>query len=201
MPADESSIEASSSGPACVLVSGGVDSAACVQLLKSQGFAVTALHIDYGQLAASDERRAAECVCKYYGVPIHFASWTGIQGRGAGEVVGRNAFFIFAALMELPQDGLLVLGVHSGTPYFDCSSDFLSSVQGLLNGYSNGRVQIVAPFLHWDKRQIWELCIERGVPLEVTYSCERGGTPPCGTCLSCKDRKALDALANVNDSA
>lgn len=186
---------------ACVLVSGGLDSAACLEFMKSKGFDLTALHVDLGQAAASEEKRAAQNLCNHYGIPIQFARWLGDSDRGSGEIVGRNAFLIFAAVMECPSDGLLVIGIHSGTSYFDCGTEFVSEIQNLLSGYSNGRTQVLAPFLTWDKRQVWEFCVARNVPVELTYSCERGGNPPCGSCLSCKDRKALDALANLNHSA
>lgn len=200
MPFTNSSTE-SDVARACVLVSGGMDSAACLELMKSKGFDLSAIHIDLGQAAAGEESRAAQNICDHYGVPIQFARWLGGSDKGTGEIVGRNAFLILAALMECSSDGLLVIGIHSGTSYFDCGAEFVCDVQRLVSSYSNGRTQVLAPLLTWDKRQVWDFCVARNVPVELTYSCERGGNPPCGTCLSCKDRKALDALANLNHPA
>jgi 7-cyano-7-deazaguanine synthase len=45
-----------------------------------------------------------------------------------------------------------------------------------------------APFATWTKQDIIAYCRTRNVPVHLTYSCERGTEPPCGTCLSCKDR-------------
>ena len=112
-----------------------------------------------------------------------------------GEILGRNAFLIFAAvLVSRLKPQIIALGIHEGSSYYDCSEGFLGDIQTLVNGYTAGRIRIAAPFLKWDKPTIWEFCKMIGVPVDSTYSCERGGVPPCGSCLSCKDRGALFAL-------
>ena len=55
-------------GEAWVLLSGGIDSAACLQLLVSQEQKVTALHVDFGQPAAKQERCAVDRLAKHYNV-------------------------------------------------------------------------------------------------------------------------------------
>ena len=90
--------------------------------------------------------------------------------------------------------GIIAIGIHEGPPYYDCSEGFLRSIQTLVDGYAAGRIKIAAPFLKWGKPIIWEFCKKVGVPVDSTYSCEKGGGHPCGTCLSCKDREALSAL-------
>lgn len=178
-----------------VLLSGGIDSAACAAFYRQPQFRVEGVFIAYCQAAADRETEASRAVAQYYGIPLQTFTWSSSRSKGAGEVVGRNAFLIVGAAMELEDaTGIIATGIHSGTRYYDCSASFLKSLQGIIDGYTGGRLRIAAPFLDWDKRLIWEYCIANGVPLALTYSCERGTIPTCGTCNSCRDLEALRAL-------
>lgn len=177
-----------------VLVSGGVDSAACIDFYVRQGFRVDALHVDYGQLAAAREFDAATAIASHYGIRLRFIRLVGSRPKPASELLGRNALLVFAALMEIEAPAaILALGIHSGTPYYDCSSSLIAAVQSIIDGQCNGRIRIAAPFLKWTKREIWDYCLAHQVPIDLTYSCERGLDPPCGICLSCRDMEALRA--------
>ena len=179
---------------AWVLLSGGIDSTACLHLQRSQGFQTLGIFVDYGQPAVELEREAVSAVSKHYGIVVEQVTHRSCRKATseAGEITGRNSFLFFSALMHIGEEaGLLACGIHSGTPYFDCSPEFVRTVQEIFDGYCDGRVQISAPFVAWDKRQIWEYCIAEGVPLEWTYSCERGLKQPCGDCRSCRDLEAL----------
>jgi 7-cyano-7-deazaguanine synthase len=112
-----------------------------------------------------------------------------------GEIPGRNAFLVFAAVLARgAEPGIIAIGIHEGTQYYDCTEGFLKSIQIVLDGYAAGKIKVAAPFLNWGKQIIWEFCKKVGVPVNSTYSCEKGGVHPCGKCLSCKDREALSAL-------
>ena len=177
-----------------VLISGGIDSAACVDFYQRQKLDVRGLHVSYGQPAAKQESVAAAALANYYRIPLTQISMLGARSKSETEFLGRNALLLFTALLELDaRSAILVLGVHSGTPYYDCSSSFLSAVQAIVDGQCNGRIRIAAPFLEWTKKQIWYYCLEHRVPLELTYSCERGLDQPCGICLTCRDLEALRA--------
>lgn len=176
-----------------VLLSGGIDSAACLVFYRDRGFDVDARFVDYGQLAATQEARAAAQIAAALRVPLSTFTWSGGQAKGAGEILGRNAFLLCAALLELGEaQGILALGVHSGTDYWDCSPGFLRAAQAILDGYASGRVRVAAPFLDWTKDQVFGYARGR-VPIELTWSCELGGAAPCGTCRSCRDVEALRA--------
>ena len=175
-----------------VLVSGGMDSAACIDFYHRQGLAVSGLHVSYGQLAASREVASARAIAQHYRIPLTIISIVGARRKSDGELLGRNAFLLFVALMELDApSGILAVGIHSGTPYYDCSSSFLTTIQSILDGQCNGRIRVAAPFADWTKKEIWDYCLEHRVPAELTYSCERGLDQPCGVCLSCRDLEAL----------
>ena len=45
-------------------------------------------------------------------------------------------------------------------------------------------------FIDFDKRDVCAFARKAGVPLDLTFSCERTSDTPCGECLSCRDREA-----------
>lgn len=175
---------------AYVLLSGGIDSAACVAYYTKKDIRVQAVFVDYGQKAAQRESAAALAVAEHYEVELHTLDFRGNRPKAVGFVPARNAFLIFAAVMELEiNSGLLAMGVHAGAAYWDCSAEFAASAQRLLTGYTDGSVQLDFPFLDWVKSDILQFCMTSGVPVELTYSCEVGGDPPCHCCASCKERE------------
>lgn len=179
---------------AIVLLSGGIDSAACAYFYKEQGFLVESLFINYGQPAAIKEERAAGEIASYLSIPIKQLSLSGACHKVKTEVGGRNAFLLFAALMEFSgSSGTIGIGVHAGTTYYDCTKDFLSQTQKLFDGYNAGCIQIGAPFVSWSKYDIWKYYRQTGMPEHLTYSCELGLQQPCGSCLSCQDLEKLYA--------
>jgi 7-cyano-7-deazaguanine synthase len=174
-----------------VLLSGGLDSSTALLMALTRGERVGALFVDYGQNAASEEHAASERIALEFGVPHAVATVRGID-IPEGELMGRNAFFVLLALMTVNPPAAIVLGVHQGTHYWDCSRDFLARMQALLNGYGAGAIQLMAPFAALDKSAIHALAREHDFDLRLTYSCERAGGP-CGDCLSCKDMAKLAA--------
>ena len=179
-------------GRAVVLMSGGIDSAACAHLYLSQRVAVEALFVDHGQAAAVPENRAVEAMTAYLRIPLRRIAVKGVDRSGVGEMVGRNAFLISVALYSSGgQPGLIGLGIHSGTPYFDCSETFAKSISTLVSEQTDGRVTVDAPFISWRKSDIYSYFRTSQLPITLTYSCQAGGDSPCGLCVSCRDRRAI----------
>lgn len=177
-----------------VLLSGGMDSAACVDFFCELGRHQMALFIDYQQPAALQESTAAAAIAEYYGIPLAKLRLDGSIRKTEGLISARNAFLLATAMLERPASVTgIAIGVHSGTAYADCSPAFIAATQKVFSFYSDGRVQVVAPFIGWSKAEIWAYCRSRSVPVELSYSCEAGGIKPCGRCLSCLDREALNA--------
>lgn len=180
------------SNDAVVLLSGGIDSAACAWLLRSQGYRVRNLFVDYGQGAARYERRSAEAISNSLGFDLDCISVSTQSEFGAGEVVGRNVFLVFAGLLSSQlNQGVIALGIHSGTSYYDCSTAFAQSTDRLLAEHTDGRVRLLTPFLTWSKKNIFDYYKHSGLSVDLTYSCEAGVMPPCGRCLSCRDRSTI----------
>lgn len=177
-----------------VLLSGGIDSTSCLAYYLGEGFHAKALFVDYGQIAAKKERRAAKSVSAHFGVPLKVVRLNGVSKKGPGLIIGRNAFLLLTALLDFPLNaGTIALGIHSGTRYRDCTALFVRKMQGIFDICTAGTTQIGTPFLRWGKGDVWTFARSRNVPLRLTYSCERGLSQPCGSCNSCLDLEALRA--------
>ncbi|WP_436626165.1 7-cyano-7-deazaguanine synthase [Sorangium sp. So ce136] len=164
-------------------------------MYRHRSASVSALFVDYGQPAAAQEHAAGNRVALHYEVPLVAVGCHGLGRVGAGYVRARNALLLQIALAAAPFDaGHIAIGLHAGTPYADCSPSFVVEMQRCFDIYCDGKIRVVAPFLDEDKPAIVAFCHDRGVPIDLTYSCERGTTPACGACLSCLDRKALNVF-------
>jgi 7-cyano-7-deazaguanine synthase len=177
-----------------ILMSGGLDSYACAHFMQNEGHDVEGLFIDHGQLAAYFENSAAAKIAALLRIPLSTLKITGGAEFGMGELIGRNAFLIDAALfLSKRRSGLIVIGIHGGTSYYDCSPPFLARMNELIGEQTNGTVKVLAPFLDWTKREIFEYAKLVGLNLTLTYSCEKGMENGCNECASCADRKVLNA--------
>ena len=175
-----------------VLASGGIDSTACLFYYRELGHDVEALFVDYGHPANPAEYEYIDALCKRYKFPLGLLKLSGATIDSQWEIRGRNAFFIIAALMARPTFmGLLSLGIHGGSPYYDCGQKFVQLMENLITDYTKGTVQLDLPLMEMDKATIIHYCRLHKVPLELTYSCQAGKVPPCGSCPSCRDRIAF----------
>lgn len=178
---------------ATVLFSGGVDSTACIHLLARDGYEVRGIFVDFGQAARVQERAAVQRLSKLLKIPLDIINVLAPEKFGVGELLGRNAFLIFAAiLLGRCERGILTLGIHSGTTYFDCSPGFVDRITPLVEECTGGQLTFVAPFLHWSKDDVYSYYASTGIALEETYSCEAGGQIACGMCPSCRDRERFE---------
>lgn len=96
------------------------------------------------------------------------------------ESVGASAVFIAANAVD-----------YSGYP--DCTPVFIEAFQrvvdlGTVAGRKDGLIKIEAPLVNMTKGQIVQEAVRLGVPLELTWSCYRGGEKACGKCDSCRLR-------------
>ena len=179
-----------------VLLSGGLDSAACLKFYLDLGRPTSALFIDYEQAAAEREYIASKAIANHFNIELLNVSFNGLTNKKQGLINARNAFLLSAALMESPNNiSTIALGVHSGTNYQDCSTDFILKMQMVYDLSATNPVHIAAPFIDWSKSDIWKYAINNDVPVNLTYSCELGLKSACGKCLSCLDMEALREYA------
>jgi 7-cyano-7-deazaguanine synthase len=179
-------------GNILLLLSGGLDSMACGHFLKSRNYCVETLFINYHQKAADEELLAASEIAKCLDLKLNTVVLEHSSQFIQGEIQGRNAFFISTALM-LAHSGItsIAIGIHDNTPYYDCSNAFLKRMDDLVSEYTSGRIRLIAPFITWNKQDIFNYCKQEQLPHYLTYSCENGGKEKCGRCLTCKDLEAL----------
>lgn len=182
----------SGSCEAIVLFSGGIDSLACIHLLRSRNLTVSGLFVNYSQAAGKQEELAVAMLSQLLSIQVCHLRMDGFGCFSAGELPGRNSLLISAALFASRRRSCLIgMGIHSGTGYYDCSQQYLDSMNMLVSAQSDGHVSIVAPFLNWTKQDIYDYAIAERLPIAHTYSCENGTHPTCGLCASCRDRKVL----------
>ena len=185
---------------AVVLVSGGLDSATCLAIARSEGFRCYALSFAYGQRHAA-ELRAAESVARTLGAAQHrvmnidLAAFGGsaltdpridVPEQASGGipvtyVPARNTVFLSLALAWAEVLGArdIFIGVnavdYSGYP--DCRPEFIAAFEQLANLATRagvegaGRIRIRTPLIELSKAAI----IRRGTALGVDY----GATISC----------------------
>ena len=118
-------------------------------------------------------------------------------------VPGRNVVFTSIALSFAEAEGAekIIVGwdLEEAATFPDNSKEFLDAFNRLLEIGSLDDVQIEAPLIHMNKEEIVKLGDKIGAPINISYSCYRGGEEHCGVCESCMRRKRAFELAGVED--
>jgi len=119
-------------------------------------------------------------------------------------VPARNTIFLSIALAyaEVIDADVIFYGAncidYSGYP--DCRPEFIDAFNNLAKwgtkkGVEGKTIEIEAPFLFYNKKDIVKTALNLGVPIEETWSCYDDGDEPCGRCDSCIIRqKAIDEV-------
>ena len=79
---------------AFILLSGGIDSLACVNFYKALDYEVECIFCDYGQPAAISEKQASQKIAAYCNVTYKIIEVKNINIPKFGEICGRNALQI-----------------------------------------------------------------------------------------------------------
>ncbi|MEI6297661.1 MAG: 7-cyano-7-deazaguanine synthase QueC [bacterium] len=109
-------------------------------------------------------------------------------------VPGRNSVFLSMAMScaETENAEAIFIGAnildYSGYP--DCRPEYLQGLgeamkSGTRAGVGGWKVEIKAPLIRLNKKDIVLLGQKLGVPFETTWSCYAGGDKPCGACDAC----------------
>ncbi len=174
----------------CVLTSGGIDSTACIAYFLARGNLVEALCADYGQPAARAEAESAKRIAAHFGVRLMEVRLKGIPWHCGGEpreYPARNLTLAALALNGSQDNALIALGIHAGSRFPDCSEEFVERLDALMSFLSEGRIRFDCPFVSWAKLDVARWADAVGIPWHLTYSCERGTTPPCEECTKCRE--------------
>ena len=118
-------------------------------------------------------------------------------------VPGRNLVFtsIATSFAEAEDAEIIIVGwdKEEAVTFPDNSKKFLNSFNKTIAIGSKGDVEIKAPLIEFNKKDIVELGKELDVPMELSYSCYDGGSIHCGICESCIRRKRAFIEAGIED--
>ena len=200
-----------------MLLSGGIDSATCLYLMRT-GHAVRALTFEYHGIA-DKELRSAKAIAAEAGVVEHRLVRLP-DLREAADIPGarfpglpltyiplRNSIFysIAAGYAEETGAGSIVGGHNrddSGV-FRDVSPEFFTTLERAFWAGSailrRNRTRIVRPLKNRTKVQVVRLAASLKVPLELTWSCHRDGNEHCWKCDGCSSRRESFAKAGVKD--
>lgn len=213
---------------AVCLLSGGMDSSTLAYMAKSRGYAILALHLNYGQRTERKERKSAKKIASllnaeaFVEINLDYFSTFGASSltdkRIAVErfdpvrasipntyVPFRNAnlLSIATSFAEARGADAIFIGVQSldYSGYPDCRPQFIEAFQKVINlgTRETTKITLFAPFINMSKTDILQEGIRLGVPYEHTWSCYRNEKKACGTCGSCHFRKeAFAALGRLD---
>lgn len=206
----------------CVLLSGGMDSAAALHFALEQtakgGGTVVAVAFSYGQPHRDAELWAACTIANRRGVPMSVVLLpdlpklnpeAGHDDRGISKafVPGRNMLFLCRAAAECARPGVpmtLVIGANSddAAGFPDCRPEFFKGAQKALRAAFAGvcDIDIRTPWVGATKSGILRWAQTRPAALEDirdSVSCYRGTR--CGQCDACTLRARAFAEVGLED--
>jgi len=194
---------------AVILLSGGMDSAVTLYIAKKRGYEVKCLIFDYGQRHKKEidfaKKLAKRTRSKYLALKVRLP-WRGSalldkalkvpeykESRGIPitYVPGRNTIFISFALSFAEAIGAKVIFIGANardfSGYPDCRPLYFKRFNELVKKATKSKgIKIEAPILYKTKQEIVAIGKRLGVPLELTWSCYKGGKRPCGRCDACR---------------
>ncbi len=198
---------------AIILLSGGLDSLVSLGLAMDKYNVDLALTFDYGQKSAEQEIEQSAKICAHYGINhkvikldwlkeiTHTALVSDAElPQEANEdsmkavwVPNRNGLFlnIAASYADDGQDtegySTIIFGANAdeAKTFSDNSADFVEKINAEFELSTLKKPKVVAPLLNFSKDDIVKIAIEKQIPLELAYSCYRGGQRHCGVCESC----------------
>lgn len=207
----------------CVLLSGGIDSAALLSQLLAQektifpifvrsGFLWEAAEIFWIRrlLRALGSRRIKPLIVVDMPMAQLYGSHWGFTGKGipgyrsddsAVFLPGRNAVLLTAAsiIASRLQAGSIYLGILKGNPFGDAKPRFFRQLQSALSLAMGQPFTIQAPFRNTSKHNLIKQI--PALPFSCTFSCIQPKLRyyHCGRCNKCAERKKAFRLSGVAD--
>lgn len=117
----------------------------------------------------------------------------------------RNGLFlsVAASVAIANQCEVIYYGAHAddaaGNAYPDTSVHFHEAIREAIYLGSGKKVDVVAPFIEWCKKDVVAYGLKLGVPYQWTWSCYEGQDKACGVCGTCRDRKKAFLLNGLKD--
>jgi len=131
-------------------------------------------------------------------LPSHSSEKISLGAIPSTYVPARNTIFLSFALSWADERNAeaIVIGAnaidYSGYP--DCRPQYLAAFEktarlgSRLGTEGKKKIAILSPLVKLTKAQIVKLGEKLGVPFEITWSCYKGGSKPCGLCDACRLR-------------
>lgn len=118
-------------------------------------------------------------------------------------VPGRNIVFtsIATSFAEAENAEMIIMGwdLEEAVTFPDNSKDFLDAFNNVLEIGTIDGVQIMAPLIDLNKKEIVKMGVKINAPLHLSYSCYMGQKQHCGICESCMRRKRAFREAEIED--
>ena len=213
---------------ALVLFSGGLDSTTMLAMVKSDGYEITALTIDYNQRHVSEIEFSKKSLSQLQinkqiifdldlskiggsaltdNIPVPIDSNDNIPTT---YVPARNTIFLslassFAERLNI-SDIFIGANIIDYSGYPDCRPEFMKSFEKTINlgtklGVEGSHIRIHTPLIKMTKAEIIRKGHSLGVDYSLTLSCYNptDGGLACGKCDSCKFRKDGFKNAGLSD--
>ncbi|MDO9550426.1 MAG: 7-cyano-7-deazaguanine synthase QueC [Methanoregula sp.] len=213
---------------AVCLLSGGMDSSTLAYLAKSEGYEISALHLNYGQRTESKELACAQKIAAllnakdFIAVNVGYFSQFGESSLTDKKIAieefdsarahvpntyvpfrNANLLSIATSFAEAKDADAIFIGVQSldYSGYPDCRPQFIEAFQRVidLGTKDTTTITLKTPFIRMTKTDILHMGMKLGVPYEHTWSCYRNEDKACGTCGSCHFRKEAFAAIGRQD--
>ncbi|MDD1775144.1 MAG: 7-cyano-7-deazaguanine synthase QueC [Methanobacterium sp.] len=118
-------------------------------------------------------------------------------------VPGRNIVFTAIATSYAEDSGAekIIVGwdLEEAATFPDNSKEFLDAYNNVLEIGSINDLEIEAPLIDKNKKEIVQLGVKIDAPLDLSYSCYLGEELHCGVCESCMRRKRAFESAGIVD--
>jgi 7-cyano-7-deazaguanine synthase len=205
-----------------------MDSSTLAYLAKSEGYEISALHLNYGQRTESKELSCAQKIATllnakdFIAVNVGYFSQFGESSLTDKKIAveefysarahvpntyvpfrNANLLSIATSFAEAKNADAIFIGVQSldYSGYPDCRPQFIEAFQRVidLGTKDTTTITLKTPFIHMTKTDILNVGMKLGVPYEHTWSCYRNEDKACGTCGSCHFRKEAFAAVKRQD--
>ncbi len=212
-----------SKSSACVLLSGGLDSAALFYYYLKHASSVQPVYVRCGLrweeaelywlrrfLKAASSKNTHSLRVVFLPMRQLYGKHWSLTGKAvpgprsrdsAVYLPGRNLFLLSAAAVICAEKKLrrIGLGILKANPFGDATPRFFKSLSRTLTYALNTTILIEAPFREKGKAELIRQA--SGMPLGLTFSClnPQTGFAHCGRCNKCAERRRAFRLAGIAD--
>lgn len=185
------------------LCSGGLDSFALVQFFKNLNYDIKILFLRYGQLSYLYEYEAVQKIGKALNINDiikidlqnfgkFFSNSLIIEDElGNDFFPGRNLILLSIAASiayekKIPEIGIGI--INSVRIFPDCTNEFILKLEELFLATYNYHIGIQTPLECFSKIEVIKYLKKYNLPIQITYSCQKGVKNHCKKCPSCLER-------------